>query len=126
MDLRKIDALVAEHVMGWTLRNCDGEPATTPDDYYDAANNDGWTWNGTDEAWTWRPTQDIAAAWEVVEKLQADVTFKRSMGYATVRLKFCDDDGVERSGRANEKYAAIPLAICLAALKAKGIEVPGE
>jgi len=72
---RELDALVAEHVMGWApIKVINGRPIA-----------EGWTgfYDGKWLVWTerpepteegeshpWRPSTDIAAAWQVVEKMQ--------------------------------------------------------
>jgi len=127
---REIDALVAEKVMGWTLeRYEDGRPAKTPADYADAANNDGWSWHGQpgdSEAYTWKPSTDIAAAWQVVEKMRAEGWSVQLRSNVYDPFWDCDavrgyaSTGIKHSGTAIEPARAI----CLAALRAKGIEVP--
>jgi hypothetical protein len=67
---RELDALVAVRVMGWTLCNRvamgwgDGPPvfATGEDPYDDTARP---------SRQDWRPSENITAAWEVVEKMAA-------------------------------------------------------
>ena len=70
---RELDALVAEKIMGWQLRDSMTDEIVTEDsDYREAAYNDGWHWDGRGgrlEAWQWQPSIDIVAAWEVVERL---------------------------------------------------------
>ena len=113
---RELDALVAEKVMGWKVDN--EHPYTT---YYDGIDFMGS--NCEDDQAYWSPSTDIAAAWQVVEKM-------RERGYDT-----CVSNG-ERPppnvweaeiyvypgglGGGCEKADTAPLAICLAALKACG------
>lgn len=117
-DLRKIDALVAEHVMDreivWKDLDVrpklfvDGGPATEEMPFY---------------------SSDIAAAWEVVEKLP-DYDLKRRYGkWACTSL---GDDcvweldlppGISDLTKLGAVADTAPLAICLAALKARGVEV---
>lgn len=98
LSTREIDALVADHVMGlsgpWGATFLGGKPLP----HY---------------------STDIAAAWEVVEKV-GDIKLE---GYRCVDgcFRWCvttfDLDDIEiRADTA-------PMAICLAALKAKGVEV---
>jgi hypothetical protein len=109
MDLRKIDALVAEHIFGW----------------HPTYSGDRDSWNSRETGYfvryreTFRPSEDIAAAWEVVE----------AMKHLHPRLSYCDTtcswsctwQNMDRDIMVVEDTA--PLAICLAALKAKGISV---
>lgn len=69
---------------------------------------------------------DISAAWEVVEKINS------SKNKWTLNSLRCDpNDGkwqfgdIDRDGSIwpDDKYDSAPLAICLAALKAVGVEV---
>lgn len=131
--MKKIDFEVAEKVMGWTLRNYEtGEAATTPEHYEDAANNDGWTWegrSGSDEAWMWRPTTDIAAAWEVLEAV--DLDWKIEPHRVEFEEPVEQDDGPvwheskkhrAEVGDADTFAEATAMAICQAALKVVGGE----
>ena len=61
----------------------------------------------------WRPSKDIAAAWEVLEKLPTLCVLERIPGGWSVYRGHCDyEDGIS-CGDAD----TLPLAICLAALK---------
>lgn len=109
---REIDALVAEKVMGlWGFCKCDGEIGFTRHptrDRFECIDCGGWLGENY--------STDIAAAWEVVEKLstwpwcftRSGETFKFDLGYE------------------GERYYAVAetpaMAICLAALKAKGVD----
>lgn len=129
----ELDALVAEKVMGWKKVQSEDDPA-------------GWCWlapHGSTRASTTKSipfySTDIAAAWEVLEKQGVS-------GMAIIH-----DDGVGADGKPwacvwngmqpVERIEAepfcttyfidpdtpwaetVPLAICLAALKAVGLEV---
>jgi virulence-associated protein VagC len=109
MNLREIDRLVAEKVMGW---------------------KDAFEVWGLDDVWItdegekriFNPTTEIADAWQVVEKLTYGKTdfetyFELQLFYMHYYAKF-------RKHEAKAETA--PLAICLAALKAVGVEVEGE
>lgn len=107
MDLRKLDALVAEHVMG--------ERVIETDDC-----------NGDDNLWLDRHddlelphySTDIADAWELVEKILTDDFQVKFVNYDDNRKWMAGWDGW------NFTYGATaPLAICLAALKAKAIDI---
>lgn len=111
--LRAIDALVAEKVMGWTWvrRDSGYHHYRTPSSLvvYDTE---------------WAPTENIADAWRVIEKLDAylfDITQHNRWQVGVCR---------KLGWRANEtRYVSAdtaPLAVCLAALKALGVELPEE
>lgn len=110
---QELDALVAEKIMGWRYLN---QPST------------GYPWYPPEEGWSKahppRYSTDIAAAWKVMEKMC-------DMGNQNCTLQF--------EGKLNPDYAwtfshdenadwwasagTAPLAICLAALKVKGVDV---
>ena len=111
MDLRRIDALVAEHVLNIKLLP------------------NGWEQDDR-KFYGYLPTysSDIAAAWEVVrqfhlfrlERLENDI-----QGGETWSAEFIP--APYGSGETTCAIADDPaLAICLAALKAKKIELPTE
>lgn len=123
---RELDALVAEKVMGLNLTVI---PETCPycDGYVSQNRDPGWC--GSCGAYVNEPepySTDIAAAWEVVEKMR---TWK---GKGTLGCRACIEihsiDGSFEEGE-NKPYLAMiwgkegiaktaPLAICRAALKA--------
>jgi Phage ABA sandwich domain len=96
MNLREIDRLVAEKVMGWEA--------------------------GKYAYGSWFPTTNIADAWKVVEKLSKDgfefQVWREKNGKYNVEFA---KDFFYVFGFAESETA--PLAICLAALKAVGVEV---
>ncbi len=117
MDLRQIDALVAEHVMGW--RSC----------------GDCWALElaRVQKKHTWKPSIDIAAAWEAFEYIgggysvcdkwvdfspMLEIRRIDSPSHAEWRCTIDTDEG-----RYESVGHTAPLAICLAALKAKGVEI---
>lgn len=106
--LRKIDALVAEHVM-----DLDGP-------YYDESVHDSEPYFGT-YALASRYSTDIAAAWEVVEKMRHEIALI-PMG----RTRWMATSNRSKTAMS-DWYGPVadtaPLAICLAALKSKNIEV---
>jgi len=154
MDLRKLDAAIAEHVMGWRRLTY---AQHNPDNKYFAENTRLTSyWHNSDRKEMERaevsdcvdcgtdfpafaPSSDIASAWEVVEKMTLVST---GDGFAPVfelnnEKKNWDEKewcamffdrwhcahwpvGQEQV-RAHADAA--PLAICLAALKANGIDV---
>jgi ABA sandwich protein len=147
---RELDALVAEHVMGWVPLGigprgitAGGEGPLAP----------GWVgfWDGNWTRWTampepteedeeravpWSPSTDIAAAWEVVEKCatlfpaheqQAGVDRMMTRYPTTVidrgTVVYADAVYYWRATLRQGTSAdakTAPLAICLAALKAVG------
>ena len=129
---RKIDALVAEHVMG--LKNVRHTTYTDchPDDQYEGyfydkrRINRKRSWPYTDEP-VWltklasvpKYTRTIATAWKVVEKLK----WIRAIRFEgqDVYVQAWDDGGPATVEVLN---TSAPMAICLAALKAKGVEAP--
>jgi hypothetical protein len=119
----RLDILVAEKVMGWKLLNCDdGKPAQSDADYEDAMNNDGWAWDGSQGyAWKWHPSTDIRDSIRVLELLgcQYDLRVIPGMADRCVLTSF----GLNPRVLADRHAQNLPLAICLAALEAKGIEV---
>lgn len=129
----KLDALIAEHVMGWTYlekphMKFPDEMLGYWDKHLDPCPDDVAPWQA---AWTWHPSTSIASAWEVVEKMQSEGYL-----YFISNLPFNADEGVEitfshpsrpdENGgccKACEVAETAPHAICLAALKAVGVEI---
>lgn len=98
MDNRQIDTLVAQYVMGLPDKDINRRTMVRSDlPHY---------------------TTDIAAAWQVVEKL------KKHGFYAVIWVKpgivqlYCHNEVC-----TIEEKGTVPLAICLAALKAVGVEI---
>lgn len=114
MNLREIDALVAEHIMGWF--SAGGAGWYTPDGHC------------ISNAASFRPSVDVAMAWEVVEEFMRNGTDF----FLYANFQGSTEGSRWRAGRTpihvgEGTYAeaeTAPLAICLAALKARGIEVP--
>jgi hypothetical protein len=115
---RELDALVAEKVMGWELRQCERHK-TEPDGY---ACGLCWGWDQFPAYST-----DIDTAWQVVEKMQEDgdvfiewwqdgewfVSWKPLI----IRNRDGSRVGAKCDGQTTGKPSA-PLAICRAALLA--------
>lgn len=107
-DSRKIDALIAKHVMGIPI----------------LANGKVNGYHlGLGEGEPKQYSTSISAAWEVVEKMRNDGGWSFLIEYNQIchdgvdfRAEFGCQDGVCEDAPA-------PMAICLAALEAKGIEV---
>jgi len=127
---RELDALVAEKVMGWHdpqdpewngWKDCGlliwQDSMIRPRDKPPVNSKAGWMAYGVVDRVPAFST-DIAAAWEVVEKLhQRFPTIHLSLGAPNQRW-YCSFFGtVDDKGSALEADTA-PLAICLAALKA--------
>lgn len=128
---RELDLAIAEKVMGWKLVNYNTDkPAVSPEDYADAANNDGWCWDGLDgEAWEWKPSTDIAAAFQVEQhlksfniRLEINPTVE---GYQVSCIRYTPDSDPDFNcawtgiGHSVSYSDSLPHAICLAALKAR-------
>lgn len=114
MELRELDARIAEQVMGW--RHANGEIIVI-----DA---DGLPW--------WFPSIDIAAAWEVVERIfhkkgwslwplsaAKNIEDDSPAWYAT-GWGIYESSGIDLHGEEIAIDRTAPLAICRAALKAIG------
>lgn len=111
---RELDALVAEKVMGWRVGPID-------DDYLASDGTPtGWT-KGTcySQRPPFRPSTDIAAAWEVVQQFDSVKVLKAGASWdCGISVKRGDWFEVELASAPTA-----PLAICLAALRAVGVEV---
>lgn len=102
MDLRKIDQLVAEKVMGWKLTPYGWD---VPENKY----NLGFEWNLP------HFSSSIENAWQVAEKFKYYKVEKDRDSYYCELL--CND------GFVYIEAETAPLAICLAALKAYEIDI---
>lgn len=119
MDLRKLDALVAEKVMGWSNAGPPENPLIVPPLDHEAIRNHWaaeWDEHGCPH-WMPRYSSDISAAWEVVEAMGGHHNFFLQSSHDQWSCSF---DG----GPEVHDVQEVTLAICLAALKAKGIELP--
>ncbi len=109
---RELDALVAERVMGYTVRRGPGanyDGMLLPWEVWD---RDGKSWNPI------KYSADIAAAWQVIEKLADRDPMIAIWGYEDGTAGwFCDFEGIKDHART------APHAICLAALKAVGVDL---
>lgn len=118
MNLREIDRLVAEKVMGWI-------PQREIQDRILYVLQDG-----THVALGWNPTVNISDAWQVVEKLRETSVFSLHDAWDEGDNKiFCADfeynDGYHVVNHYEYAKSA-PLAICLAALKSVGVSIELE
>lgn len=134
MNNREIDRLVAEKVMGCTVREvctslrdgqqlynlyCEcghGEHGDLEPDQDRRISSDPWSLNAY--------STEIAAAWQVVEKLntQRFWIIINTSHYPNKSKKVMIGSGLWDT--VTEFYAdTVPMAICLAALKAAGVEI---
>lgn len=135
---RELDAVVAEKVMGW-------KRVVVPKDY-DGLNAGvtllpstsiaiGWAPKGAYQLWHFCPlySTDIAATWRVVEKLKERSDLFPQISWLRVHDNafqhrceiWRNDPPSKQYGWLADVYAdTLPLAICLAALTAVGVEVP--
>ena len=131
---RELDDLMATEVMGW-VRHDYTAPILGTDDV------ERWTeWTDKTSCFkgicgVWKPSEDIAAAWEVAERLcNWDVddnmlVLKGQGPDLTEQEPYLDDNGKQwwtadiqgTEGHNVGKAETAPHAICLAALKVKGI-----
>jgi len=107
---RELDALVAEKVMGWKKLN-----------------DTGLSWRSPDEGFSNLPyfSTDISAAWQVVEKMRETRWIEVHSTIDGEWAAFYTPIGTTDMNQAIHEYAkasTAPLAICRAALKAKGVE----
>ena len=108
---RALDALIAEKVMGQTIEWIGGDPFLTNLIY--EGRGGSYSTNAP------RYSTDIAAAWEVVEKL-GDMSvhhfYDPTLEEWFYHVAWRSPDGIEHHCSAEANTA--PYAICLAALKA--------
>jgi hypothetical protein len=120
---REMDALVAEKVMGWTRVVGQNELGEEYTEIRDAQGETmGWAWGEPELAEVDavpRYSTDIAEAWRALEKLGGTFDLAYLADVSLWQACFSDTDPI---GEAMADTA--PLAICLAALKAVGAEVP--
>lgn len=116
--LRKIDALVAEHVMGFN------------DKVYQASRSLSKTHTVMSQLTIPHYSTDISAAWEVVEKLFDGGFDTEIQVYLTDENKRLHRVVLNESKRQENAFCefaeSAQQAICLAALRAKGISVHAD
>ena len=121
----ELDALVAEKVMGWHL--VDGWWVHLNGGLAGYHENDGLPAIGTEgDSDRWTPSDYIAHAWEVVEKLGTLTLSRGDIADISVWVAqfVTEEPGYPVNVQSVAKTA--PYAICLAALKAIGAEVANE
>lgn len=117
MNNREIDRLIAEKVMGWEVKEIPSKKFLDAYVLYKRPNQS----NINDHQWN--PSTYIQDAWQIVEKFDF-ASVDRITGYGefyNVTLSVAEEDGTYSEVEAKADTA--PMAICLAALKAVGIEV---
>lgn len=123
---RNLDALVAEKVMGWAIMRGDitrfhpsevGRPILFLDDIGEPR-----LYRTRESSPTaWSPSTDIAAAWEVVDRIGRNpggFPFLLEMTYSGGWI--CDMPTRDIRGHITADADTAPYAICLASLKAVG------
>lgn len=120
MNNREIDALVAEKVMGW-------QKSTIHKGFWVTLQEDGCEFHHAAIA-EWNPQKNIAFAWRVVEKWdELGWHWEIASGKSNIHVVVLtdNDDLPSTYGYLHRGIApTAPLAICLAALEACGIELP--
>ncbi|MGD6964508.1 BC1872 family protein [Fictibacillus phosphorivorans] len=112
MTEHEMDRLVAEKVMGW-------EPFYQDDVIVSWITERGELFFSTDETSEWNPSADIQDAWLVNEKF-----FRVHIETGNGANEHCVTIRDKVGWMVSYAYAkTVPEAICLAALKAKGVEV---
>jgi YHS domain-containing protein len=110
---REMDALVAEKVMGW-YRGTQGL-------YYFCEEHGSERWITDDPQYAdrkhWRPSEDISAAWEVVEKLTSIGAFG-TIYFSSNKVSVTFITKESNIPYLHSVAPTAPLAICRAALKA--------
>jgi hypothetical protein len=124
MTNREIDALVAEKVMGWAIHRRNTAWWVHKDDV------DIVTWRKTANVHEWQPHRRIEQAWQVYEWLESRGLVRVCNGDGD--SKDCDFTPLQTRNHPSGEYClesahgsaeSYPMAICLAALKAVGVEV---
>lgn len=104
---RKIDALIAEHVFGLDkCKNCQAEKYGC----------------NVNCMYHFRYSTNISDAWLVLQSIESDGCWLISSGEPE-ELYCCE---VYNGTTIRSYQDTAPMAICLASLKAKNVEIPGE
>jgi hypothetical protein len=125
MTLREIDKLVATEIFGWKKAHRPVESKTTVSAMIKSLldEDQGYWWllpDGTGRDDIPHYSSDIAAAWDVVTKLRNEFDVEIEVLSESHR---CELKGADPNNRFFIYAPTAPLAICLAALKSKGIEI---
>lgn len=113
---RELDALIAEKIMGWRRVGPDEPPKSgwrSSTGYWHAEEDNAW------EKGLPRYSTDIAAAWDVVDKIK-DIKPDHAFSLESYKGKWSADFVLKDYDNYNcgEGASSAPLAICLAALRA--------
>ena len=128
MSDRELDALVAEKVMGWTLHKI----PHLVEGQYGYISGVIHSYIGNRLIAPWSPSTDIAAAWQVVEKLRGreETWFEVGSGSPKSNSQWYAQASTFVPGGEWRTFtvrdAIAPRAICLAALKAVGAALPQD
>lgn len=117
--LAKINALVVEKAMGRRLAT----HTNHTDRYSMYVDPDGLVWSRSGIV-PFRATENIYDAWQVVEKMQDDgwgFEIRYTKGHCLVQV--FDRTATDYKGYIHQ---SAPIAICLAALRAVGVDVKNE
>lgn len=140
-DTNKIDAIVAERVMGFVVQwfdrhySGDGDWSQQPAEskaeckHYPVAYWKNQAGQSVHEVSDFSPSTDMNHAMEIVEKYRAAGSVVTMEGFPSawrVNIGAPSPDGgiPEWNWKNNVEHNSLPLAICLAALRAVGVEVP--
>ena len=125
-ELRKLDAEVAEKVMGWTREVQDGGV----EGFRDAAGKFHVVGPGFESFHNfWSPSTDLAAAWSVIDAMRAngysvdiDDFTARTPNVWTVRFFKGDFADPDEYGSAEAEAPTFTEAVCLAALRSMEVK----
>ncbi len=115
MENREIDRLIAEKVMGWKLEKTFEEDCYLYDEWVSG--------NERIAVDVFKPSSNIQDAWIVLEKFKEKdflYTVQNQMG-GDYEVSLTDWGGMCSTYRGVNEF--LPLAVCEATLKAKGIEL---
>ena len=132
MNLQEINKLVAEHVMGWKLEVAmDGVT-----EYYDTGEFGGGKWteqngelskkNRFDDEDIFQPCQRVQDAWLVLEKLSKEKDWRFIIDYSEHETQVTAKNKMGACRQILGVSESVPVAMCLAALEAVGIEYKEE
>jgi len=120
MNLREIDRLVAEKVMGWEPVYDDGDIISFITEYGTLL------FFSDDDECEWNPSTDIRDAWQVVEKMKRS-NFSARHRFVTELQKEVTPKELKDKNQLLDLgwmiFYLTPKSICLAALKAAGVNI---
>jgi hypothetical protein len=109
MENNEIDNLVAQMIMGW--------------EYEENRNGAGWKNERgfySHRVNCWNPSTRIEQAWDVIEEIKKNFFIELYMDHEKY-LVFIRESEMKKQSIAQSEHISAPMAICLAALKTKGI-----